>query len=307
MGRRPPPRRAPELPSTQCRTNRLEVGRAERALKLADAPATLGSGPARRQQQRGQQRQERRARPAAAARPVHSSSRGSGGGGSQAAPRRASTGSARGPSHLVPVAHPAGCQGRLRVLCPSNLLLRFRPAAQDPVSAVPPSPSGCSLAAAGQSVQSRVVGRTRGRVSPARTLKTARPTPGAPSQGSLRGPAAAAPPLCALALLRSASLNLSLSATLQPSAWAPTNGGEADPGRRPSALCCRLSTPAPSGRPESCCSRASSKPTPLPRHLKPAARIEQRGRGWGGGPRGHLTERKPRLREVYLARKPVAE
>lgn len=49
-------------------------------------------------------------------------------------------------------------RGVCEVLCPSNLLLRFRPAAEDPVSAVPPQPSGCSLAAAGQSVQSRVVG-----------------------------------------------------------------------------------------------------------------------------------------------------
>lgn len=53
---------------------------------------------------------------------------------------------------------PEDARGVCEVLCPSNLLLRLRPAAQDPVSAVPPQPSGCSLAAAGQSVQSRVVG-----------------------------------------------------------------------------------------------------------------------------------------------------
>lgn len=121
---RPPPRRPePRLLDPRRFSGRPAPGGrwvsqlpcAGRAPDTADAPLTLGSGPARSQQQRGQQRQERPARPAAA-RPVHSSSRGGGGGGdggSQAA-RRTSTGSARGPGHLVPAALPAGCRGRLQ-------------------------------------------------------------------------------------------------------------------------------------------------------------------------------------------------
>lgn len=163
-------------------------------------------------------------------------------------------------------AHPAGCQGRLRMLS-LNTILRFRPAAQDPMQRGPPQPSGCSLAAAGQSVQSRVVGAHSRRASLARAYsENSAPyapggcRPGAPSRGGRGGSS----PLCALALLPPASLNLSLSTNspaqrLGPDQWQRRTQRPAT--QRP--LLPPFNT-APSGRPESCCSRASSKPTSPP-------------------------------------------
>lgn len=142
---------------------------------------------------------------------------------------------------------------------------------QDPASAVPSQPSGYSLASAGRSVPGCLCRPRGGRVSPARARKSVPCARGLSSRAP-SVPAAAAPPAP-----RAPSLALSLAQLvtfhqLSNPAPEPRPMADTSPGRRPSALCCRLSTSTPSDVPESCRSRASHTPaSPPPPRLKPEA------------------------------------
>lgn len=208
-------RGASRLPSTQLAGRR--VARAGEAREPADAPLTLGSGPARRQQQRGQQFQERRARPAAA-RPVHSSPRsgGVGGGGSRAA-RRTSTGSAQGPGRSPRKMPGASAKFFVPLTCS---LSAARPL-EDPVKAIPPQPSGCSRASAGSSGQPRAAGVPPAeRESPRLGLCARR----LPSRGSLRGGCGGSSDSARSLSCSQSPLTCHFPPTLQPRGPAPTNG-----------------------------------------------------------------------------------
>lgn len=196
---------------------------------------------------------------------------------------------------------PQDAGGVCKVLCPSNLLPRLRPAASGPpVRAVPPEPSGGSLAEPSRSVLSCPFRTSGGRVSPARIPKSAPCARGlwsrAPSREAAATPPAARAPSLALSLPQLVTFHQLSSPAPEPRPMADTG-----PGRRPSALCCHLSTPTPSDVPESCCSSVSRTPTsPPPPRLKPA-----------GGPepcepsRPFDRRRNKGSRRLFPARKPV--
>ncbi|KAF6109703.1 hypothetical protein HJG60_010929 [Phyllostomus discolor] len=179
-----------------------------------------------------------------------------------------------------------------KVLCPSNLLPRLRRSLRTPSARCLPSPA------------------LGGPVSPGLPLwhqrKASLPSSDSEEQalhrravvrGSLRGGCGSSCSSHSLSCSQPPS-TCHFPPTLQPK---PEPMADAGPGRRPSALCCRLSTPTPYDFPEGCGSSGPRTPT-----SPPPPCLNLRWDPSPGGPRGLLTEGETEAQERFvLGCKPV--